>query len=295
MTADTRSGNTKTTVAILTRNEGPRLARCVRAVLGQRTEAPFEVLVIDSSSHSGALSCLDGTPVRRILVPPETFNHGATRNLAARMARGRFVAFLVADAVPIGRFWLQRLVSALASVPDAAGAYGRQRAWPNIDPALKRRIEAWTPQGTGPVVKRLASPAEFQRLAPADRVRTAAFDNVNSIVRRDVVLEHPFPESSFGEDILWGRDRLLEGHAIVYVPGAEVWHAHRRPVWEHARRSRIEHAMLIREFGLMAVPSLPALFVQIVGAVLRVGRDGPAGASRQAAEAVGQYLARFAS
>ncbi len=284
----------KTTVAILTRNEGPRLARAVRGVLAQETREPFEVLVVDSSSTDGSLSCLEGTPARRLIVPGDTFNHGATRNLAVQAARGCFVAFLVADAVPVGRSWLQELVSALERYGDAAGAYGRQRAWPDADPALVRRLEEWTPPGDEPVVKRLSSREAFDRLDPRARVRLAAFDNVNSMVRRDRALENPFPPVSFGEDILWGRDRLLAGDALVYVPAAEVWHAHRRRPWAHVRRARVEHALLRREFGLVAVPSIARLVAQVAGTIRHIPEDGLPGASRQIAELFGQYLARFA-
>ncbi len=281
----------KTTVVILTRNEGPRLARAVRGVLAQTTTDPFELLVVDSSSTDGSLTCLEGTPARKLIIPADSFSHGTTRNIAVQAARGAYVAFIVADAAPVGRHWLQPLVDALDQFPDAAGAYGRQRAWPNADPALRRRTEAWTPPGPRPVVKRMDSPDAFERLPPLERIRLAAFDNVNSIVRRSEVLEHPFPAVPFGEDILWGRDRLRAGRALVYVPAAEVWHSHRRSPRDHLLRARVEHALLAREFGLLAVPSLTRLALLAAGAIRSAPRDGWTATSRQLAELTGQYLA----
>jgi len=44
-------------------------------------------------------------------IPPETFNHGATRNLGLQNALGKTCVMLVQDAVPVGRTWLEDLVA----------------------------------------------------------------------------------------------------------------------------------------------------------------------------------------
>jgi rhamnosyltransferase len=280
----------RATVVIPTCDGGPLLAEVARAVLEQEVPWPFELLVIDSSSTDGSLACLEETPARILTLPRTAFNHGETRNQAARAARGEFVVFLVQDATPIGRQWLRRLVEGLELYPGAVGGYARQRARPDADLPLRRRIEAWTPAGRAPVIKR-TTPEAWRRLSPHERLRLAAFDNVCSVVRRQHLLAHPFPALEFGEDVCWGEEQLLAGHALLYIPMAEVWHSHRRGYWEHLRRAQVEHALLMRRFGLVAVPGLRALALQSLGVVASGVRRGPRGVGRQLAELAGQYLA----
>lgn len=280
-----------TTVVIPAYNEGDRLARALRAVEVQSTERPFEILVLDSASTDGSTSCLEGKTVRRLMIPHGAFNHGETRNVGVRMARGGLVIFLVADAVPIGPRWLQTMVDAMEQHPQAVGGYARQRAWPDADPALKQRIESWTPPGAGPVLKRLAPGTDFWQLPPLEQIRLAAFDNVCSIVRRDHVLAHPFPALAFGEDIVWGQQQILDGRALLYIPSAEVWHSHRRSFLEHVKRARIEHRLLKQRFGLRAVPHIASFAAQSARILAGAFRIGCGGTARQVAELMGQYLA----
>lgn len=256
-------------VIVLTYNGGALLREVLRAVLYQRTPWPFEVLVLDSSSEDSSLEGLASllpptepdqpSPSLQLrIIPKVAFQHGRTRNLGARLARGPFVVYLVQDATPIGSDWLVSLVEGLAQT-EAVGGYARQLARPEADEALRARIATWTPPGSAPVLRRLAPTERWELLSPQARLERAAFDDVCSVLRRDWLLTHPFEEVPFGEDLLWGMAQLRAGQALAYLPGAQVLHSHRRAFREDFQRARLEHRLLAHAVGLRTVPDVRGL------------------------------------
>jgi len=114
------------TVVIPTLNGERYLAEVLDAVARQDFAAEVETLVIDSGSTDATLRIVRGrNGVRLHEIPNAEFGHGRTRNLGARLARGRIVVFLTQDATPADRAWLRELVAPL----DEAGVeavVGRQ-------------------------------------------------------------------------------------------------------------------------------------------------------------------------
>mgnify|MGYP001067294318 CR=1 FL=1 len=74
----------------------------------------------------------------------------------------------------------------------------------------------------------LADPGAWAGMHSMGRFGTAVFDNVCSCVRRSVWSEHRFPASPIAEDLAWGREVVLAGYRLVYVPSAAVVHSHER-------------------------------------------------------------------
>src|SRR5215207_8227714 len=114
-------------VIIPTRNGMPLVRACLASILAQATPWPFEVLAIDSSSTDGTWELLQSLAVRRLRIHPRDFNHGETRNRAARHSRGQYLVFIVQDAIPADETWLANLVAAVEQ-HGVAGAYSRQLA-----------------------------------------------------------------------------------------------------------------------------------------------------------------------
>lgn len=251
----------RVSVIIPTHNGGELLRNTIDAVLQQQVPWPFELLLVDSDSSDGVLNAVETLPraahivVRSLHLPVRAFGHGKTRQQAAALARAPLLVFLVQDATPARSDWLLRLVEGLESTP-AVGGYARQRARDSADPAMKARIESWTPPGTMPVLRQLLPGERWEQLTPLERLQRAAFDDVCSIIRREHLLHHPFPDVVFGEDIVWAAQQLQAGHALAYLPQAEVLHSHQRSFREDFERARLEHRMLRAQLGLRQVDSL---------------------------------------
>jgi rhamnosyltransferase len=263
-------------VVIPTLNGGAEFRRCLEAVRRQELDRPFEIVCIDSGSTDDTLRHCREMDVRLLQITPGTFNHGLTRNEAIRAAQGEFVALLTQDAVPLGTDWLRNLVGALESMPEAAGAYGRQVLRDTtVNPYLRWRLEGWAATRTTRVVQRITDREAFERLSPLEKLGAAAFDDVNSCLRKRVWEAIPFSRVEFGEDIDWGLRVMRAGHAIVYEPAARVLHSHDDSLWRDFQRVYADHRNLNRLLGMRQVPTLRHVLRCTVAGVASLWRTVP--------------------
>src|SRR5580704_18117393 len=115
----------RTSILLLTKNDAPSVASGLDAIYSQQSTDPFEVIAIDSGSTDGTLDVLRRFPLQLRQIPPESFHHARTRNLAAGYANGEILVFLSQDAIPASSTWLQALLSNFND-PNVGAVYGRQ-------------------------------------------------------------------------------------------------------------------------------------------------------------------------
>ncbi|MEE8523411.1 MAG: hypothetical protein V3T72_05730, partial [Thermoanaerobaculia bacterium] len=207
----------------------------------------------DSGSSDGTLELLGNRPVRLIQIPNAEFNHGLTRDLGVREARGAIVILATQDARPVDHQWAQRLVDCYDD-PHVAGAYSCQLPRPDANPFIKDRLSHWAAAQREPRVQSIGSPEELEALPPLERLGRIAFDNVSSSVRRRVALEIPFRKRQFGEDLDWGHRVILAGYKIVFEPRSKVVHSHNNSIWYEFKRVYLDHQNLHRVLGVHTVP-----------------------------------------
>ena len=257
----------RATVVILVKDGGPCLAELLARLDGQQLEGGLEVLAVDSGSTDGSIAVLEAHRARVVQVPPASFDHGGTRNLAASQAQGAIVVFLSQDAVPVDSGFVRALVEALEADARLAGVFARQVPRAEADPLTRRDLAAWVAARTEPRAVFLPGADGLAHLGPLERHRLLAFDDVASAVRREVLLAHPFAPTRFGEDVEWAQRVLLLGFGIGYVPEAVVVHSHARTARGLFRRNYLGHRVLHRLFGLRTIPDVPHLVRASAGAV----------------------------
>jgi len=286
----------RATVVTLVKDGAVHLPALMASLAGQDLEGGLEVLAVDSGSNDGSVEILEAHGARVIRVPPASFDHGATRNLAASEAGGKSVVFLSQDALPADRRFVRTLVGALEADPRLAGVFARQVPHPEADALTRRDLAAWVAAGKDPRVVFLPAPEGLAALTPLERHRLLAFDDVASAVRRDVLLAHPFAPTRFGEDVEWARRVLGKGFGIGYVPDAVVIHSHPRTARGLFRRNYLGHRVLQRLFGLRTIPDVPHLVRACAGALASdlatLAREG-AGASAWLAAPVQALAASY--
>jgi len=243
----------KVSVVIPTWNGGARFREVLARVLEQETDFPFDVLCIDSGSTDGTQDVIRDLGAKFVTISPGTFNHGLTRNCGIEATTGDLVALLVQDATPADRHWLAALASPLRTDPRIAGAWSRQVPRPECDPFMRDRIENWMRGRETTEIQEVAGEAEFDALAPIERLRRIAFDDVSSMVRREVWRTHPYGERSFGEDIDWAKRVLFAGWKIAFEPRSTVIHSHDNSLWYEFRRLYCDHDNLREMVGLTLV------------------------------------------
>ncbi len=249
-------------------NEALKIRRCIDGILGQTVPAD-EIIVLDSGSTDGTLDILlDYPKVRVLAITPGEFNHGETRNAGVRAARGDWVVLTVGDARPANEFWIERLFDGVTD-EDVAGVCGAQV----VPHDRENNPVEWFRPASEPVIERVqfSSPEEFDQLAPAERRRVCAWDDVTALYRRRVLLRIPFRRVHYGEDALWAKEALRAGHALVYNPAARVFHHHSETPDFAFRRALATMYNRYRSFGDLAEE--PAMFVPVARAVKQLVRE----------------------
>ncbi len=121
------------TVIIPTKDGLNLIHRCVGSILSKTSYPNYEVLIVDNGSDDPAtlryLEELQATGRVKVLRDDRAFNYSALNNIAAREARGEFLALLNNDMEVISPGWLWEMVS-IASQPGV-GAVGARLWYPN--------------------------------------------------------------------------------------------------------------------------------------------------------------------
>ncbi|MEW6689362.1 MAG: glycosyltransferase family 2 protein [Pseudomonadota bacterium] len=214
---DGRGEDILASIILLTKNGEKHLRSVLDGLYRQRIAAAAEVIVIDSGSADATLEIVSAYPARLTRIRPEEFGHGRTRNLGARLARGRFLVYLPQDATPVGEDWLRALLAPFED-PAVAGVYGRQVPRPEAS-AMEQFF----------LLRTYPAQPEMRALGRGEDASLARcfFSTVGGAIRASLWRRHPFDESVImSEDQAWARDVMLAGHAIAYQPAAELLHSH---------------------------------------------------------------------
>lgn len=200
---------TSVSVVVPTRDRPDALARCLDALSLQRTDAAFEVLVVDDAGEpSRETAELVRLHPRARLVRTCGRGAAAARNAGVQAACGAVVLFADDDCVP-SPTWVGALAGAIEGGADVAG--GRTENGVPGDPfvaaseAIRLHLEAWT----------------------RDRAVPPFLASNNLGCRRALALEVPFDESyagAGGEDRDWCARATSRGARFAYVDEAVVAH-----------------------------------------------------------------------
>lgn len=217
------------TVVLLVHHPGARELETVERVREQRYPGRVIVSVVDSSPDPSTASSrsIRGGADRWVAIPPESFGHAATRNLALREVATPVIVFLSQDAHPADGAWLEALVRPLQE-GRAEASYGRQVS-PSADPEREATFRYLYP--------------EQPQIKTKDRIRELGLtayhmSDVTSAFLTSVAQTLGFPEVPVFEDVGIAKRLLDHGHRIAYVPEAVVYHAHRMSPRETIRRYR---------------------------------------------------------
>jgi GT2 family glycosyltransferase len=105
------TGQPALSVIIASWNASRTIEACLDSLRSQKTAAPFEIILVDSSSDGTADLVGRDYPEVRVITSPARLYCGEARNLAIPMARAAIVAFLDADCF-VESGWVDALLVA---------------------------------------------------------------------------------------------------------------------------------------------------------------------------------------
>ena len=158
-------------------------------------------------------------PVEIIEIEAKDFDHGATRNMGARLSSADLLIFMTQDAVPAERSLVSSFVREFEKYQDVNIAYGRQL--PNQDCRL---VEQFTRRFNYPEESRVKSIQDLESMG----IKTFFFSDVCGAYRRRPFLQIGGFESPiiFGEDLVHTAKCVSDGERVAYVAEAKVYHSH---------------------------------------------------------------------
>ncbi len=219
-------------VVIFARNQAEILAQSLPVIASQKTSFSFEIVGYDTESHDGTPQVFRRNGARVVSVRSHEFHHVKTRLQSLNETVGKFVVFLVGDAIPTDEHWLQALLNPLLDDPLVAATYSRQLPAAGCVPWEARDIYLGSP------VVREVKEVDWSKPAEVENYRNhkwkfISFSDVSACYRREVLERLPVLEGlPEVEDQYWCKCLLESGYRIVLEPTSAVIHSHNHSVRE---------------------------------------------------------------
>jgi rhamnosyltransferase len=206
---------------------GDFAVRQVEAIRCQSMQ-PDDVIIIDSQSRDGSPEIFERAGFTVLPISRSSFDHGGTRNLAARSSEASIVIYLTQDAILRDKQSLASICAPFAD-PDVAIVCGRQ-----------------LPRRKGGAIEKHARyfnyPPEYaeRTLESAQGRGIRGIFNSNSFAAYRISAFNRFGQ--FPERIIMGEDQvavaraLLDGWKVAYAGDAVVEHSHNYSIRAEFRR-----------------------------------------------------------
>ncbi|MFC2950924.1 glycosyltransferase family 2 protein [Marinicaulis aureus] len=291
MSAATPPAAQSVTLIIVNYNSGARLGRCLDC-LSRQTVSCFDIIIVDNASSDDSLAQAD-LAARDVQLIEAGRNAGfaAANNMAAKAAKGEWLALLNPDAYPEPG-WLEALLRAAAHHPETDAFGSRQ-----LDAGDPARLDG---EGDVCTIFGVAYRGGFGHAAAPCGADGECFSPcaAAALLRRSVFLDlGGFDERFFcyGEDVDFGFRLRNAGGRAIQVNGAVVlhegsgvsgrhsaftlYHGHRNRIWMFYKNMP---AALYWASAPLRLIADTALFVKAAaageaGAYLKAMRDGYGG------------------
>jgi rhamnosyltransferase len=262
------------TVFIPTYNAEDYLDQVITAVMRQKIAMSFELLIIDSGSRDSTLNIINRQQkkhenIRLHTIPNVEFGHGRTRNLAAQMAKGKYVVYLSHDAVPSHNRWLYEMVKPFSLNSKIVGVMGKQVPRKHCVPMQKYEIlRVFNNFGPDFGTTLFYKDDFIKTQAIFDAVRF--YSDVNSAAPRDFLLHNiPYRDVGYAEDQMYGEDLLEAGYIKAYAGRGSVKHSNDLTLTQYKKRMFDETMGLRRNGTPPPTPSRRGVVKRVVKGALR--------------------------
>jgi GT2 family glycosyltransferase len=203
------------------------LEELLPAVLGQSISARLEIVAVDSGSQDDTIDVLQQFGATVLSIDPADFDHGLTRNLLAEQARGDVLVFLSQRSRPVGNRWLTPLIAALDADPEVVGVCSRVIPHPEADILTRKDGDHELSGSQERQRKQIRDWPAYRAMPEQQRREFLNFHTVSAAIRTEAWRRTPFRSvRTLGEDLLWAREVLESGWALVHEPASSVYHSH---------------------------------------------------------------------
>lgn len=216
-------------IVIPTRNAEAYIKKLIDK-LNAQTIKPLEIIIIDTASKDNTKNiCESYDSVKFIQINDGEFDHGGTRNRAAREASGDILIFMTQDALPENELFIEELIKPLGENSIVA-SYGRQVARKEAGP-----LEVFARNFNYPDQDIIKTKEDIEKLG----VKTFFLSNVCSAFIKDEFWKvNGFPEKTImNEDMIISSKLIFNDKKVCYASQAKVIHSHQYTYIQQFKRN----------------------------------------------------------
>lgn len=201
--------------------------------LSEQTIPVSEIIIVDSASSDDTLSiCKNYPAVQVININRSDFDHGKTRDMAFRQSKGDIVVFMTQDAIPVDKYFLEKLLAPLADERVAVST-GRQ-----LPKATATKMEKLVRSFNYPEESHIRSKEDLPQMG----IKTFFCSDVCAAYKRSIYLslggfDYPLKTN---EDMFFAAKAINAGYRIAYAADAQVFHSHNFTFREQYKRNFIQ-------------------------------------------------------
>src|SRR5437879_5541588 len=252
----------KISVIIPTRNAGKEFPLLLRKFKAQKGIRECEIIIVDSGSGDETIRFGKKEGATVVEIPPETFNHGLSRNKGAEYASGDFLLFTVQDALPMTEQWLWEMANVLVRSDAVAVSCAE---FPRSDCDLFYRLLIWSHYRQLHLDKDRFLAWDDSCSSDLGLRANSGLSDLAALIRQDVFRKYKYHEG-FAEDVELGKRLIKDGHRMAFLYSTRVLHSHNRPAYYFLKRGYVDSRFRNEVFpgAYIAIDSGTALICDIV-------------------------------
>jgi rhamnosyltransferase len=199
------------------------------AKLEHQTIKDYELIVIDSSSNDNTVDIAQSHQANIITIAQSEFDHGKTRTIGAKEAKGDTIIYLSQDALPCDEYSVENIIRPFGDDNEIGAVFGRQLPYPNAS-VFAQHLRLFNYSDIS-YVHILSDREKYG-------IKTVFFSDSFSAYRKAALEEIGYFRNGliFGEDTCAAADMLLKGQKIAYAADAKVFHSHNYTIGQDFRR-----------------------------------------------------------
>lgn len=236
-------------VVIPTYNGEKTIGTLLKSLVKSLDDYSTEVIVVDSSSTDRTIEEIRKFKSRLknleiISINNNEFGHGRTRNLGVKKAKGKYVCFLTQDAKINSKDFASLFLDDFSSNERVVAVFGKQIPY-DATPYIQKlgilimfwKLDKYTNK-KGLLIFDKKKP--FLPFKEENKFLWYSIFDPFACYRKDFLIDNPFKDVSYGEDILIGKDIISKGFIKIYDSRCRVVHSHYYNIWDYYGREKLD-------------------------------------------------------
>ena len=223
-------------VVIPTYNAGEQFETLLTNLEKQKGIDQLEIVIVDSGSKDKTVEISRNHGVKLIQIPNEQFSHSGARNMGAKAASGEILLFMTQDAMPVGKDWIEKLITPIVN-ENVAAVSPIEKCPPETDLYYKVASSIHV-NYLGNSKANLLN----EGMADGDRAgfrARSALNDVTTAINRKVFLRFQY-RHDFAEDLDMGMRLIRSGYRVMLMSSVQTLHGHNRAAGYYFKRTLVD-------------------------------------------------------